>query len=159
MRVVGGGMVVGRAWGRPARSPWGSVAGAGTHAVGPREKWGSASLQARSDRFAACRGEYHTRHRHEVVARGELGVGAQIVRGLPEVGFEFLDIFLKVSLLMPCRGPPRSCLARHGRRWQRFVIQTPPSRHVCFREANAPDQPRRPSTGRRTLCRAVGCMR
>lgn len=31
-------------------------------------------------------------HRHEVVAGGELGVGAEVVRGLPEVGFELVDV-------------------------------------------------------------------
>lgn len=37
--------------------------------------------------------EDHPQHGHEVVAGGELGVGAQVVRGLPEVGFEFFDVF------------------------------------------------------------------
>ncbi len=35
----------------------------------------------------------HPQHGHEVVAGGELGVGAKVVRGLPEVGFDFLDAF------------------------------------------------------------------
>ena len=37
--------------------------------------------------------EDHAQHGHEVVAGGELGVGAEVVRGLPEVGFELLDVF------------------------------------------------------------------
>ena len=37
--------------------------------------------------------EDHAQHRHEVIAGGELGIGAEVVRGLPEVGFELLDVF------------------------------------------------------------------
>ena len=32
------------------------------------------------------------RHRHSVFARGQFGVGAKIIRGVPEVGFEMLDV-------------------------------------------------------------------
>src|SRR2546430_6400366 len=38
--------------------------------------------------------EDHAQHRHEVVARGELGVGAEVVRGLPEGGLELLKILV-----------------------------------------------------------------
>lgn len=37
--------------------------------------------------------EDHAKHRHEVVARSELGIGAEVIRGLPEVTLKFLNIF------------------------------------------------------------------
>ena len=36
--------------------------------------------------------EDHAQYRHEVVAGGELGIGAEVIGGFPEVGFELLDI-------------------------------------------------------------------
>jgi hypothetical protein len=37
--------------------------------------------------------EDHAQHRHEVVAGGQLRVGAQVIRGFPQVAFKLLDIF------------------------------------------------------------------
>jgi hypothetical protein len=36
--------------------------------------------------------EDHAKHGHEVVAGGELGVGAQVIGRFPQVSFELLDI-------------------------------------------------------------------
>ena len=36
--------------------------------------------------------ENHAQHRHEVVAGSEFRVGAEVFRGLPEVGLEFFDV-------------------------------------------------------------------
>ena len=36
--------------------------------------------------------EDHAQHRHEVVARGELRVSAEVVSRLPQIGFELLDV-------------------------------------------------------------------
>lgn len=41
--------------------------------------------------------ENHAQHRHKVLAVGEVGVGAEFVSGLPEVGFELLDVFEGVA--------------------------------------------------------------
>jgi hypothetical protein len=37
--------------------------------------------------------EYHAQDRHEVIARRELRVGAEVVRGFPEIVFQLLDVF------------------------------------------------------------------
>jgi hypothetical protein len=36
--------------------------------------------------------EDHAQHRHEVIAGGELRIGAQVICGFPQVGFQLLDV-------------------------------------------------------------------
>ena len=45
-----------------------------------------------SKRLAAWR-EDHAQHWHKVIAGSQLGVGTEVVRRLPEVSFEFFDVF------------------------------------------------------------------
>ena len=47
----------------------------------------------------------HAQDRHEVVAGGELRVGAEVVRGFPEVGFELFDV---IEGFVGHAAPPRS---------------------------------------------------
>src|SRR6266545_7652478 len=44
--------------------------------------------------------EDHAQHWHKVVAGGQLGVGTEVVRRLPEVSFEFFDVFEGVGHAM-----------------------------------------------------------
>ena len=44
--------------------------------------------------------EDHAQHRHKIIAGSQLGVGTEVVRRLPEVSFEFFDVFEGVGHAM-----------------------------------------------------------
>ena len=47
--------------------------------------------------------EDHAQHGHAVFAAGELGIGPEVVRGGPEIGFELVDTVHGVSRIIACR--------------------------------------------------------
>ena len=67
--------------------------------------------------------EDHTQHRHAVLAGGELGIGAELVRRLPQVIFQFRDIAQR-AVQHHYGTPDAAAVGHHGQ--QRSTIRRRP---------------------------------